>query len=204
MRIATDRNTTITTTLPAVNCTWDVTFNRTDAVGVRTVRITDAAVDEAFRFSTCSTEPAGGQSCVSQGFANGAWVMSNRAGAIVADGSCCSATEFNRVVNQTVHGCNGYLNQWQQSSDRYFSVDDTIAGQRYSTIDAAKQHCLSLGTLCWGLMDDGCDGSGFLLVDGFEVNSGNWEGRALSSSQGTCLYQKQAASDGTQTAGSSS
>jgi len=191
MRLATERNTTAMTVMPpAVNCTWDVTFNRTDVIGVSTERITQSAVDEAFRFYTCSNETAEGQSCASQGYSNGAWVMSNRAGAIVADGSCCSSTQFNRVVGQTLHGCNGYLNTWNQTQNRYFSVAATIRGARYSTMAEAKQRCLSLGSLCWGLMDDGCDGSGFALVDGSAVTTTNWDSQALASSQGTCIYEK--------------
>eukprot|EP00930_Biecheleria_cincta_P068095 TRINITY_DN551_c0_g1_i6.p1 TRINITY_DN551_c0_g1~~TRINITY_DN551_c0_g1_i6.p1 ORF type:complete len:627 (-),score=79.96 TRINITY_DN551_c0_g1_i6:160-2013(-) len=202
MRLATERNTTVTTTLPAVNCTWDVTFNRTDVTGVGTARITQSTVDEAFRFTTCSNETAEGQSCASQGYANGAWVMSNRAGRIVADGSCCSSTKFNRVVGQTLYGCNGYLNTWNKSQNRYFSVDKTIRGLRYSTVVEAKRHCLSLGSLCWGLMDDGCDGSGFALVDGIGVTTANWDSEVLVSSQGTCIYEKKPDATAVQTTGS--
>jgi len=200
MRLSTARNTTVTSTLPAVNCSWDVTYNRTDVTGVRTHRIAQSTVDEAFRFTTCSNETAEGQSCASQGYPNGAWVMSNRAGGIVADGSCCSSTQFNRIVAQTLYGCNGYLNTWQQSQNRYFSVSKTITGPRYPTTLAAKEACLILGSLCWGLMDDGCDGSGFVLVDG-SVTAANWDATALSSSQGSCIYEKVPDASDTQTPG---
>lgn len=190
MRLADSPNTTVTSTLPPVNCSWDVTFNRTDVAGFTKKRITESAVDEAFRFTTCSNETATGQSCASQGYPNGAWAMSNRAGGIVADGSCCSAAKFNRIVNQTLHGCNGYFNRWQQSQNRYFSVSNTIKGPPYPAIAEAKKACLVLGSLCWGLADDSCDGNGLVLVNGLDVTSANWETKALSSSEGSCIYEK--------------
>lgn len=179
--------TTATTTLPEQLCTYrvNISTSATDYNAVwKSLTITRQDFDEQFVFTTCTTEGTQAAACIGQGVQNGVRVLSNRHSVGVDFGSCCFNVT-NQVLSTETESCNGYFNDYNVTNGR-FVLETRLSGS-YGTMVDARNRCLRLGPLCWGIMDDGCDGSNFRIIDAREMTS---DSDLLASSQGTCVYQK--------------
>lgn len=180
--------TTVSTTLPPQLCTYEVNVSRSDTdyhAVWRSYQITGQGFDEQFVFVTCTTEGAEGQNCTGQGVQNGVRVLTNRDGVGVQFGSCCFNVT-NQVLTTELVACNGYFNDYTRIDGR-FALESRLSVSSYGTASDARDRCLRLGPMCWGIMDDGCDGSNFKVIESSKFNP---DSDLLVSTQGTCVYQK--------------
>jgi len=179
--------TTATTMLPQQICTYNVNISTsaTDYNAVwRTLTITHQDIEEQFVFSSCTTEGSQAAACIGQGVQNGVRVLSNKHGVGVEFGSCCFNVT-NQVLSTQTEACNGYFDDYNRTNGR-FVLESRLSGS-FGTMSDARSRCLRLGPLCWGIMDDGCDGANFRIIDARKMTR---DSDLMSSSQGTCVYQK--------------